>query len=677
MTKRNTQSLSGSRERRTQRERRKKLRSQIRFEQLEPRVLMAADLRSLDGTGNNLVHPQWGSAETAFLRTAPAAYSNGMSTPGGAGLISARAVSNRVAGQGDQDLINDRNMSAFVYAWGQFLDHDIDLTETGSPTQSFPIRIPKGDTYFDPNSTGTKTMPLSRSEFDPATGTSVSNPRQQVNSISAFVDASQVYGTTKERADALRTFVGGKLKSSQGNLLPYNTQGLENATMPGIPAESFFLAGDIRANENVELTAMQTMFMREHNRLADKFARQHPTWSDEQLYQEARRWVSAEMQVITYNEFLPAILGPQGLAPYRGYNPQVNPGISNEFATAAFRFGHSMLGTDIEFLDNQGNEVHDAIGLKESFFAPQIIEQNGIDEVMKYLASDRAQEIDTKIVDDLRNFLFGPPGSGGMDLAALNIQRGRDHGLASYNSTRMAYGMRSVASFAEITTDIALQRALQSAYGTVDKVELWVGGLAEDHMPGASIGPLFGRIIANQFQRLRDGDRFWYESEFQGQELAEIRATSLASVIRNNTTTQNLQRNVFEFRAEIVGRVIADTNSNGILEHLEQGMPGIVVQLQDMSGQVLQTTQTDRMGQYRFEQLDLGAYRVRIVVPQALRMTTRPPQDIVISRGMVADRIDFGLTPKARPPQMTLPPHHGGPHPLDFAGPNSRRGHFG
>src|SRR5262249_53886319 len=143
--------------------------------------------------------------------------------------------------------------------------------------------------------------------------------------------------------------------------------------------------------------------------------------------------------------------------------------------------------------------------------------------------------VDTKIVGDLRNFLFGPPGSGGLDLASLNIQRGRDHGLADYNSTRAAYGLRRVTSFAQITSDPTLQQQLQTLYGNVNNIDLWVGGLAEDHLPGASVGQTFARIIADQFARLRAGDRFWYQRDFSGAELYALDHTTLADIIRRNT----------------------------------------------------------------------------------------------------------------------------------------------
>ncbi len=230
-----------------------------------------------------------------------------------------------------------------------------------------------------------------------------------------------------------------------------------------------------------------------------------------------------------------------------------------------------------------------------------------------------------------------------MDVAANTIQRGRDHGLANYNATRVAYGLPRVTTFAEITTNTGLQQALQNNYGTVDKIDLWVGGLVEKHLQGSSFGPLFTRIIADQFQRLRDGDRFWYEREFQGQELTDMRATTLASVIRNNTTITNLQVNVFEFRAEIAGRVITDANANGVLESGERGMAGVVVQLQNTRGVVMATTTTNSLGQYRFQKLNVGIYRISIVLPNGYRMTTRLPIDVSITKGMLVNNVDFGL----------------------------------
>ena len=179
-----------------QKKHRQRQQRRVFFESLETRTLMAADLRSIDGTGNNLANPSWGSAGTDLIRKAPAAYADGISAPvvGSPARPSAREISNVISDQGDTDIISDRQLSAMVYAWGQFLDHDLDLTGTASPSQSLPISVPKGDPQFDPAGTGTKTIPLSRSAFDAATGTSTSNPRQQVNSVTAWLDGSQIYG---------------------------------------------------------------------------------------------------------------------------------------------------------------------------------------------------------------------------------------------------------------------------------------------------------------------------------------------------------------------------------------------------------------------------------------------------------------------------------------------------
>jgi hypothetical protein len=558
-------------------------------------------------------------------------------------------VSNALVAQGPLDLPNDRRLSAMVYAFGQFLDHDISLTPKANPTESFPIGVPTGDPEFDPQATGTAIIPFSRSRFDANSGTSTANPRRQINAVTAFIDGSQIYGSDLARANALRTFVGGKLKTSPGDLLPFNTLGFENQIPAGANPEDFFLAGDIRVNENVELTALHTLFVREHNRLADRIAARRPTWSDERLYQTARRYVIAELQAITYGEFLPALLGGNALTPYQGYQSDVNPGINNEFATAAFRLGHSMLGPDVEFLDNSGQPVRSEIPLRDAFFAPGIVQSEGIATILKYLASDPAQEIDIRVVDEVRNFLFGPPGAGGFDLASLNIQRGRDHGLDDYAALRIAYGLSPAMNFNDITDNVDLQLALANTYGSIDDIDVWVGGLAEDHAAGGSVGPLFRAIIADQFQRLRDGDRFWYEDSLTPSQVPHYRSMTLAKVIRNNSATKNLQPNVFEFYTEISGRLALDVNYDGAVQAVEPGLMGYTIQLLDVSDQVVASLTTETEGRYQFTGLGFGTYRVRPVLPFGLRLNTPLPADVVIDSPISVGPLDFGLVPILSP----------------------------
>ena len=504
------------------------------------------EVQSLDGTGNNISHPEWGSVNQQYLRMSPADYADGIASPSGEDRPSARMVSNELSVSPENGILSNRDLSAFVYAWGQFIDHDINLTDTAMPVEPFPIQVPSGDQWFDPNRTGTMTMPVFRSNYDPTTGTSSNNPRQQLNSITAFIDGSQIYGADEKRAAALREFSGGRLKVDANDFPLLNTEGFQNFNDAHIiPDDQLFLAGDVRANENPELLSLQILFVREHNHIAQEAGERHPEWSDEQLYQFARRMVIGELQKITYEEFLPSLLGNNAIPAYRGYKANVNPGIATEFSTAAYRFGHSMLGDDIEFLDNDGEEMRDAIGLRDSFFNPHVLDGTDIDPVLKYLATDNAQEIDTRVVDDVRNFLFGAPGQGGFDLASLNIQRGRDHGLSDYNTVRAAYGLPRVTSFDQITSDPTLQGKLKSLYGSVDNIDLWVGALAEDHLPGSSLGLTDTTIIVNQFTRLRDGDRFWYENVLPPRALQEVKQTTLADIVCRNTSLTKLQDNVF------------------------------------------------------------------------------------------------------------------------------------
>ena len=504
-------------------------------------------IRTLDGSDNNRKHPEWGSTGEALMRMTSVAYEDGISTPAGAGRPSPRAVSNAISAQ-TALVENARGFTDLTWVWGQFIDHDIDLTGAAEPAEPWAIPVPAGDPYFDPDATGTATIDFSRSAYQIGTGDSAANPRQQINQISAFLDGSAVYGSTEERAKALRTFDGGKLKTSEGDLLPFNSEGLENA---GGNSDTLFLAGDIRANENVALTSMHTVWVREHNRIATELARGYPRplkgrMYDEMIYQSARAIVIAQIQAITYNEFLPTVLGADALEPYRGYDRSVNPGIGNIFSTGCYRFGHSMLSPELMRLADDGTTIDAGnLALRDAFFAPGEIMDHGIDSILRGAANQVAQQIDPMVVDDVRNFLFGPPGAGGFDLASLNIQRGRDHGLPDYNQARIDLGLEPVESFDEITSDPAFAEALEQLYGDVNNVDVWAAGLAENHMPNAGVGELMYTVMVDQFERIRDGDRHWYQKVFKGHLLKTIEQTTLSDVIQRNTNVTGLQQNVF------------------------------------------------------------------------------------------------------------------------------------
>jgi hypothetical protein len=534
-------------------------------------VMLTDGFRTVDGADNNPFHPDWGATNIPFVRLVSSDYSDGVSAPTGADRPSARAVSNAVCAQ-QEDRPNALAATDMLWQWGQFLDHDIDLTAGSDPAQAFDIDVPLGDPWFDPFGTGTETIGLSRSA-----GLFVDGQREQLNEISAWIDGSMIYGSDEERALALRTLDGtGRLRTSEGDLLPFNLGLLPNAPYPHV---DYFLAGDIRANEQVALTALHTLFVREHNWWAERIARlakskaksksksgsppgpkpgngkqgeepAPPTLSGDEIYQRARALVGAEIQAITFREFLPVLLGKQALPKYDGYTPDVDPSIRNAFATSAYRVGHTMLSSTLLRLDRRLKEHESGhLALANGFFAPEEISTWGIEPLLRGLVHQRAQEVDPLVVDDVRNFLFGPPGAGGFDLASLNIQRGRDHGLPSLSAMRTELELLPPAAFSDICSDAQTVANLSSVYELPEDVDPWVGALAEDHLPGAMVGETLHAILLEQFRALRDGDRFWYERAFPKKTRRLIERQTLAKIIRRNTDIgAEIPRDVFRIR---------------------------------------------------------------------------------------------------------------------------------
>ena len=501
------------------------------------------EYRTIDGSGNNLRSPQMNKAGAQFVRLARPAYADGISSFAGPRRPNPRNISNIVHSQ-EELISNPDSTTNFMWLWGQFIDHDVTFTDDfrNDPAN---IKIPNGDEIFDPQGTGTAEIFFNRSVHDPDTGTAIDNPRQQINAVTGWIDASTVYGSDTIRANALRTNDGtGKLKTSDGNFLPYNEQQFRNSRFQ---FSTFFLAGDERANENIGILSIQTLFMREHNRFAEEIASQNPDLSGEEIYQRTRRIIGAQIQAITYNEFLPRLLGPDALPPYSGYDDSTPSGIANVFTSAAFRVGHTFLDPEIPLVDAQGNETR-AVALKDAFFKPEIVEDEGIDSILRGFATSKHQRVDAFIVDDVRNFLFidifptGAPSLQGLDLVTRNIHRGRDHVLPSYNDMREELGLERKESFSYITSDPDVERRLREAYGTsedgtdnTDNMDIWSAGIVEDRYGKSMLGELFHTIISHQFRVLRDGDRFWYQRTLSPEELKEVRETKLADIIRRNT----------------------------------------------------------------------------------------------------------------------------------------------
>jgi len=400
-------------------------------------TLQAQEVRTISGESNNLLDSEMGAVESAISRVTTNGYADLVAEPAGLNRPNPRRISNYLFAQ--DELINDpRGLSDYAWLFGQFIDHDIVLVGD-EEEESMDIPVPPFDAHFDPMGTGNVMIPMRRSAFDRNSGTDASNPRSNKNEITAWIDASNVYGSDVYRANWLRTFEDGKLKTSAGNLLPYNTvdgsfEGAVDIDAPEMAMENpfatkWFVAGDVRANENTLLASIHTLFVREHNRICDELLAADPTLQDETLYQMARRSVGAIIQAITYYEWLPN-LGIE-MPAYDGYSSAVYANIMNVFSAAAFRYGHTTINSQIIRMDNEGQIIPQGnTTLREAFFNPQsLIAGGGIEPLLKGMGTQVQQQFDCKMIDDLRNFLFGQPGAGGLDLAAVNIQRGRERGL--------------------------------------------------------------------------------------------------------------------------------------------------------------------------------------------------------------------------------------------------------
>jgi hypothetical protein len=483
-----------------------------------PAAGLLNEFRTVDGSGNNRLHPERnpvaGSDEVRFTRP--------LFMPGTAdGLIDGpnpRTISNAVS-SGPHAEDHDPKLSAWSYVFGQFVDHDLDLTNQDG-VRHIDIAVPNGD----PNLPDGSVIPLTRAMVDPGNG-------HAINAVSGWLDASQVYGSDSATAQSLR-LPDGHMKTSEGNNLPIvNDQ---------------FVAGDVRVMENPELTGATLLFVREHNYQVDRLHALHPNWTGDQLYQMAKAIVTAELENIIYSEFLPALLGNNALPAYHGYNPNADARITEEFSMAAFRFGHSTVSGEQTKIDNQGNELATQ-SLADAFLNTPADDtaNGGLDALLRNLGADPAQANDVYAVDELRNLLAAPPDA--IDLIAIDVQRERDLGLNTLNKTRAALGLAPYTSFTQVTSDPTIVVAhLQQTYGTVDKLDLFIGGLAEKHVPGADMGQTFRAILARQFENLRDGDRFWWQNEnFDPATRTMIGQTTLSDLIMRNTDTKDMQLNAF------------------------------------------------------------------------------------------------------------------------------------
>ncbi len=486
------------------------------------------EIRAIDGKGNNIEVPKSGTPGVPFSRMLPADYGDRVSSPTKRD-INPRAISNNFFQS--EETQNYKKASDFLWLWGQFIDHDITLTDLNK-NEPMNIEIPKCDRYFDLSCTGTNELVFFRSE-----SVLVDGVREQINRTTSYLDGSMIYGSNMVRAQTLRTMDGsGKFILDSNGYLPKNKWGL-----PNLPSSSpyFFAAGDIRVNDHIGLMAMHNLFAREHNYWAEELRKKNKKFSGDELYQKARAIVIAEIQNITFNEFLPILVGTYAPAVDSKYNENLESSILSEFSTSAYRMGHTLVSGDFYLESVKG--VSSTVKLRDSFFNPSEYSRSGIESIMLGFSKHVAQERDPMINKELQNFIMVSQEEGIFDLFAFNIQRGRDHGIPSYNDLREAVGFSRVREFNEISKNGDFNYSMEVMYKSVDEIDPWLGLIAEKASNSALLGATASHIIARQFKLLRDSDRFWFTNAYGPKFVKAIKDQTLSKIIARNTKISQKQ----------------------------------------------------------------------------------------------------------------------------------------
>ncbi|XP_043235689.1 peroxidase-like [Amphibalanus amphitrite] len=529
--------------------------------------------RTANGTCNNLQNPLWGSAFRAFRRVLQPDYEDGVSFPrsadDGGYLPAARQVCRHIF---TDEYHGDTTRSLLMMQWGQFIDHDLTATAASKGSGGAPIRCCGPDIDNDPTLLHPECAPLLISFEDPQFAKlNVScldfvrsapaplctyGPRQQMNQITSFLDGSNIYGSSDEQLHSLRNHTGGRMAvqtlSDGRRLLPPSKDASDGCNRADAMAggQYCFVSGDARVNEQISLTITHTQWVRQHNMIAEELADINPHWDDERLFQESRKITVAMMQHITANEYLPLLLGeelaqsasllPQTEGYFTGYSEQIDPTISNVFATAAFRFGHSQIQGLIKMV-GAFSKTEDFIQLHRLYFNPfRLYQDTKMTNLVRGQLNTCSRATDGHLTSQITTHLFeAENATTGLDLGAINVQRGRDHGLPPYNAWRRRCGLPPVTSFEQLRAIVQQPEQVdhvQMLYRSIEHVDLYVGGLLERPLEGAAVGPTFACLLTDQFVRLKAGDRFWYESgdpsiRFTPDQLQEIRKANLARVL--------------------------------------------------------------------------------------------------------------------------------------------------
>ncbi|KAJ8975680.1 hypothetical protein NQ317_019635 [Molorchus minor] len=549
-----------------------------------------------DGFYNNIARPDSGAVDRPLLRRWPAAYEDGSYTPSGSDRPNPFLLSDELL-SGDIGTMSKTGRNAlFLFFGQQVVEEILDAQRPACPPEYFNIAIPEGHQYAKFH----KEMPVLRTRYDMHTGYSPNNPRQQLNEITPYLDGGLVYGTSKQWSDRLRTYKNGtidpygRLASTEDGLFPeINSDRLPMANPPApfyhahytnthetANVNRFFNRSNNSqnswatpgGNENAFLLTFGILWFRWHNYLAENIHRHNPTWSSEQIYNEARKWVIATQQNIVVYEWLPILLNTN-LPQYDKYDASIDPQIDQFFQSAAFRFGHTLVVPGVYLRDYVRNGCrtnfttwnHLAVRTCNIFWRPQ-------EPILNKTDTGELIDIDRLLMEFPRR-----------DLMAINIQRGRDHGLPDFNSARKAFGLKPYADFGEFRfISDATKKKLEKLYKNIDMVDPWVGGILET---GDGPGELFNVTIFDQFKRIRDGDRFWFENEANGlftkEEISRIKSISIYDIIMAVTKMDDYDIPLKPFRAPV-------ENDTNLIKHCKLERQTIYYHLPQLNSALLQ-----------------------------------------------------------------------------------------
>ncbi|XP_041787603.1 peroxidase-like [Anopheles merus] len=539
----------------------------------------------LDGSCNNLNNPDWGTPNRPYARFVPAQYTDGIWEPAlassGNPLPNARQLSLHLFGE--TEMQHPRNTLVSMQ-FGQFVAHDLSFTADADGIQCcadgkmvpkalasprcFPIEVADDDPVLAGEGIQCMNLVRTKTTLEDACSSLAAGEEsaEQLSSVTAFLDLSVVYGNSLEQTNSLRTFSRGQLQAETRNgkqWLPVHPNKTTTCVSKDAADDACYLTGDVRSNQSPHLTLLHQAFHLEHNRLARELADLNAGWDDETVFQQARKLNIAQYQRIVYYEWLPIYLGAEnmraaGVLPALelpdfadDYESSVDPTVSNAFATAAFRFFHNLIAGHLDLIA-ESRQPTGSIRLSDWFNNPSVLEKDGnyeqLSRGMIYQPHDRPNH---HLTPEVKHFLFRHGGPVGVDLKAIDIQRARDHGLASYNDYREYCELGRVTSWEEFNNVLrtpAMVRSLSEQYESVDDVDLAVAGALERHHGDGMPGETFACLLLDQFRRTRVGDRFYFENGnvFSSRQLFEVRKASMARVLCDNTHgLKEIQRNAF------------------------------------------------------------------------------------------------------------------------------------